>query len=64
MHRVDQSDGVISATTFATRYGVVRVRADGFIDATGDAALNWEAGLPCQVPERTVWGSQQIRLEG
>ena len=23
----------------------------------------WEAGLPCRVPERTVWGSQQIRLE-
>ncbi|WP_346233300.1 FAD-dependent oxidoreductase [Parafrigoribacterium mesophilum] len=64
VHRVDQSDGVISATTFATRYGDVRVRADGFIDATGDAALTWEAGLPCQVPERTVWGSQQIRLEG
>jgi hypothetical protein len=64
VHQVDQSDGVIGATTFASRFGDVRVKAAGFIDATGDAALTWEAGLPCQVPERTVWGSQQIRLEG
>jgi 2-polyprenyl-6-methoxyphenol hydroxylase-like FAD-dependent oxidoreductase len=63
VHRVEQADGVISATTFATRYGDVRVSADGFVDATGDASLTWEAGLPCQVPDRTVWGSQQIRLE-
>lgn len=64
VHNVEQSDGVIRATTFATRYGDVRVSADGFVDATGDASLTWEAGLPCQVPDRTVWGSQQIRLEG
>jgi 2-polyprenyl-6-methoxyphenol hydroxylase-like FAD-dependent oxidoreductase len=63
VHRVEQADGVIRATTFATRYGDVRVSADGFVDATGDASLTWEAGLPCQVPDRTVWGSQQIRLE-
>lgn len=48
----------------ATRYGPVSVRAEGFVDATGDAALAWEAGLPCRVPDRTVWGSQQIRLTG
>jgi hypothetical protein len=64
VHDVELSDGVIAATTFATRYGDVRVAASGFVDATGDAALTWEAGLPCRVPERTVWGSQQIRLEG
>jgi len=48
----------------ATRYGPVSVRAQGFVDATGDAALAWEVGLPCRVPDRTVWGSQQIRLAG
>lgn len=62
-HRVEQEDGVVSAATFATRHGDVRVAAAGFVDATGDAALTWEAGLPCRVPERTVWGSQQLRLE-
>jgi hypothetical protein len=60
---VDAHGGRIDATTFATRHGLVRVRASGFVDATGDAALTWEAGLPCRIPERTIWGSQQIRLE-
>ncbi|GGP14611.1 FAD-dependent oxidoreductase [Nonomuraea glycinis] len=60
---VEASDGRIEATTFATRHGQVRVRANGFVDASGDASLTWEAGLACRVPERTVWGSQQIRLE-
>src|SRR5699024_8934114 len=62
VHRVEQQDGTVSAATFATRHGDVCVTAAGFVDATGDAALTWEAGLPCRVPERTVWGSQQIRL--
>jgi 2-polyprenyl-6-methoxyphenol hydroxylase-like FAD-dependent oxidoreductase len=60
---VEASDGRIEATTFATRHGLVRVRAGGFVDASGDASLTWEAGLACRIPERTVWGSQQIRLE-
>ncbi|MCG5219295.1 FAD-dependent oxidoreductase [Streptosporangium sp. KLBMP 9127] len=60
---VDASDGQIRRTTFSTRHGLVRVRATGFVDASGDASLTWEAGMPCRVPERTVWGSQQIRLE-
>jgi hypothetical protein len=60
---VDAHDGHLRTTTFATRHGPVRVRATGFVDASGDAALTWEAGLACRVPERTIWGSQQIRLE-
>jgi hypothetical protein len=60
---VDVADGQVEATTFATRHGPVRVRAKGFVDASGDAALTWEAGLACRIPERTIWGSQQIRLE-
>jgi hypothetical protein len=60
---VDRSDGHLGGAVFATRHGLVRVRANGFVDASGDAALTWEAGLACRVPERTIWGSQQIRLE-
>jgi len=60
---VDIAGGHVHATTFATRHGPVRVRAGGFVDASGDAALTWEAGLACRIPERTIWGSQQIRLE-
>ncbi|WP_413114474.1 FAD-dependent oxidoreductase [Streptomyces sp. CY1] len=53
----------ITAVSFATRFGTVRVAAPGFVDATGDAALAWEAGLPCRLPERTIYGSQQLVLE-
>jgi hypothetical protein len=60
---VDAADGHLHTATFATRHGPVRVRAKGFVDASGDAALTWEAGLTCRIPERTIWGSQQIRLE-
>jgi FAD dependent oxidoreductase len=60
---VGASDGRVDEVTFATRHGRVRVRATGFVDASGDAALTWEAGMPCRVPERTIWGSQQVRLE-
>lgn len=60
---VENDGGHLRAVTFATRFGLLRVAADSFIDASGDAALTWEAGLECRVPERTIWGSQQVRLE-
>jgi hypothetical protein len=60
---VHANDGRVHEVTFATRHGRVQVRAAGFVDASGDAALTWEAGMPCRVPERTIWGSQQVRLE-
>ena len=55
----------IASLTFATRHGDVTVRATGFVDATGDAALAWQAGLPCQEPEgHIVYGTQMMVLEG
>jgi hypothetical protein len=55
----------IAALGFATRHGDVTVRATGFVDATGDAALAWQAGLPCQEPEgHIVYGTQMMVLEG
>jgi hypothetical protein len=56
-------DGRISSVGVATRYGNLRIRADGFVDASGDAALTWQAGLPCWVPERPIYGSQQVIVE-
>ena len=53
----------IESVTFATRYGAVDVDATGFVDASGDAALIWEAGLPCRLPEREIYGSQQLVVE-
>lgn len=60
---VEVHDGRIESVSFASRYGTLSVRATGFVDSTGDAALAWEAGLPCRIPERTIYGSQQIILE-
>jgi hypothetical protein len=56
-------DGFISAIDLATRYGSVRVRAAGYVDASGDAALAWQAGFPCWAPSRPIYGSQQVIVE-
>jgi hypothetical protein len=63
LQRVAMTDGRLEAVGLATRYGNVRVTAKGFVDASGDAALTWQAGLPCWVPERPVYGSQQVIVE-
>src|ERR1700744_778579 len=55
--------GFVSSVDLATRYGDVRVRAAGFVDASGDAALTWQAGLPCWVPSRPIYGSQHVIVE-
>ena len=48
----------------ATRYADLAVQADGFVDATGDAALVWQAGLECREPaEGVIYGSQMIVIE-
>jgi hypothetical protein len=57
------SDDRVDVIRLATRYGDVRVRAAGYVDASGDAALTWQAGLPCWVPERPIYGSQQVIVE-
>ncbi|MGH3279771.1 MAG: FAD-dependent oxidoreductase [Trebonia sp.] len=56
-------DGFVSCADLATRHGDVRVRAVGYVDASGDAALTWQAGLPCRVPSRPIYGSQQVIVE-
>src|SRR5580692_5999812 len=56
-------DGRVFSAGLATRYGNLRIRADGFVDASGDAAMTWQAGLPCWVPERPIYGSQQVIVE-
>jgi FAD-dependent oxidoreductase family protein len=63
IQRVEVHDGRIRSLTLATRYGDVSVSAAGFVDSSGDAALAWEAGLPCRIPERTIYGSQQAIAE-
>lgn len=61
---VDRDGDRITGLTASTRHGDVRVSAQAYVDASGDASLTWEAGFECRVPERTIWGSQQVRIEG
>jgi FAD-dependent oxidoreductase family protein len=54
----------VAELILSTRYGDVEVRADGFVDATGDAAVFWHAGLDCQEPaEGGIFGSQMMVIE-
>ena len=54
----------IQELELATRYGDVRVQARGFVDASGDAALTYAAGLPCREPDQPLYGTQMVVLEG
>lgn len=63
IQRVEVAEGRIRSVSLASRYGDVTIAADGFVDASGDAALAWEAGLPCWLPERPIYGSQQAIVE-
>jgi hypothetical protein len=54
----------VAALELATRYGDVVVQAEGFVDATGDAAVVWQAGLDCREPaEGVIYGSQMMVIE-
>ena len=49
---------------FATRYGTVRVQANGYVDSSGDASLCYEAGLEVREPDAPVYGSLNFLIEG
>jgi hypothetical protein len=54
----------LESLQFATRSGTVNVRATGFVDASGDAVLSWQAGLAVREPDAPVYGSLNFLLEG
>lgn len=55
----------LAGLELATRYGDVSVGARGFIDASGDAALAWQAGLACREPaDGPLYGTHMMVLEG
>jgi hypothetical protein len=65
LRAVNRENRRIRSIDLATRYGDLRIIATGFVDSTGDAAVTWNAGLPCREPaEGTVYGTQVVVLEG
>jgi hypothetical protein len=48
---------------FATRFGAVRVRANAYVDSSGDATITYGAGLAVREPEAPVWGSLNFLIE-
>jgi flavin-dependent dehydrogenase len=65
LRKVTRDGGRVRALELATRYGDVTLEAVGFVDATGDAALTWQAGFACREPaEGPIYGTQMMVLEG
>ena len=61
---VDVDGRRVKELDLATRYGDVRLSATGFVDASGDAALTWQAGFACrESASRQVYGTQMVMLE-
>ena len=65
MRNVERDGRRIRRIELATRYGDVTVAANGFVDATGDAALAWNAGLACrEAADGPIYGTQMVVIEG
>lgn len=59
LHRIELDRARIARVSVITRYGEVSVQARNYVDASGDAALTWFAGLTVHEPAtETVYGSQ------
>jgi flavin-dependent dehydrogenase len=62
---VTRDGGKVRELDLATRYGDVKLSAAGFVDATGDAALTFEAGFACREhADGPLYGTQMMVLEG
>jgi 2-polyprenyl-6-methoxyphenol hydroxylase-like FAD-dependent oxidoreductase len=63
LRKVQLENRRITEISLATRYGDVQIAATGFVDASGDATLAWQAGLPCREPDSPIYGTQTVVLE-
>lgn len=61
---VARDGGRIRSLDLATRFGRVELRAAGFVDASGDAALAYEAGFACRQPDAPIMGTLMFVIEG
>ncbi len=45
------------------RFGPIRIVADGWVDASGDAVLTWESGLEVREPVAPIYGTLSFTIE-
>jgi hypothetical protein len=57
------TNGRVQHLELATRFGSVRVAAQGYVDASGDATLSYEAGFEVREPDAPVFGSLNFVIE-
>ena len=57
------ASGRVQHLELATRFGSVRVAAQGYVDASGDATLSYEAGFEVREPDTPVFGSLNFVIE-
>lgn len=62
--QVQRDGGRITSLSLATRFGQVELRGQGFVDASGDAALSYLAGFDCREPVSPIMGTLMFTLEG
>ena len=60
---VAAANGRIQHIELATRFGSVRIAAQGYVDASGDATLSYEAGFEVREPDAPVYGSLNFVIE-
>ena len=58
------ADRRVQHVEFATRFGAVRIEATGYVDASGDASLSYEAGCEVREPDAPIYGSMNFLIEG
>lgn len=61
---VSVRDRLVAGVELATRFGPARVEATGYVDASGDASLTYEAGFDVREPDDPVYGSLNFLIEG
>ena len=59
----DFADRRVRHLDFATRFGPVRVTANGYVDSSGDASLCYESGLEVREPEEPIFGTLNFLIE-
>ncbi|WP_416899663.1 MAG: FAD-dependent oxidoreductase [Minwuia sp.] len=63
LREVTLEDGRVAALDLATRWGDVRIRANAFVDASGDAALTWLTGQEMYQADAPVHGTVMAVFE-